>query len=77
MPRIAQYLNTLNKTAKLKVNISLLLLEVLGHLIVWNLPMASYLYIQKLNEISEVSCSIPHRERKKRKLDINFLYLGV
>ena len=38
----------------------------------WHLPMASYIQLQKLNEISEVTFSILHGERKKRKLDISF-----
>ena len=64
MPRIAQYLKYFSKITKLKVNIILLLLGVSGHLIVWHLPMASYIYMQKLKEISEVTFSILHGERK-------------
>ena len=64
MPRIAQYLKYCSKITKIKVNIILLLLGVEGHLIVWHLPMASYIHMQKLNEISEVIFSILHGERE-------------
>ena len=64
MPRIAQYLKYCSKITKLKVNIILLLLGVYGHLIVWHLPMASYIYMQKLNEISQVIFCILHAEIK-------------
>ena len=60
MPRIAQYLKFCSKIAKLKVNIILLSLGAEGHLIVRHLSMASYIYMQKLNETSEVIFSILH-----------------
>ena len=40
-------------------------------------PVASYIYMQNLNEISEVLFSILNGESKKCKLDISFLYMGV
>ena len=72
MPRIAQYLKYSSKMTKLKVNIIRLLLGDYGYLIIWPLPMASYIYMQKLNEISQVIFSILHGERKKNKLNISF-----
>ena len=51
MLRIAHYLKYGSKIAKLKVNIILLLLGVQGHLIVWHISMASYIYMKNLNEI--------------------------
>ena len=54
IPRIAQYLKYCSKIAKLNVNIILLLLRVWGHPNVSHLYMASYIYMQNLNEISQV-----------------------
>ena len=58
MPRIAHYLKYCSKIAKIKVNIILLLLEIQGHLIIWHLDMASYIYMQNWNEICQVIFSI-------------------
>ena len=55
------------KITKLKVNIILLLLGVEGRLIVWHLFMASCIYMQNLNEISEAIFSILYGNIKKLK----------
>ena len=64
MHRIAQYLKYCSKIAKFNVNIILSLLGALGHLIVWHLAMASYIYMQNVNKISQVIFSVLWKNKK-------------